>query len=58
VLSKVKSEYEGKKVFGVTEESNGNGTLYHIILEDQKNWFHVDATSGGTLQMTEKFRKA
>ena len=58
VLSTVKETYQGKKIFGVTEESSQNGTIYHIILQDDQSWYHVNATPTGSLQLENKFKKA
>ena len=58
VLSKVKSKFSDKKIFGVTEESSEDGTYYHIILEDEKHWFNITADSYGNIKVDKKFRKA
>ena len=58
VLSKVKSKFNGKKIFGVTEESSDNGTYYHIILEDEKHWVNVTADSYGSIRVDKKYNKA
>jgi hypothetical protein len=58
VLSKVKSKFNGKKIFGVTEESSDAGTLYHIILEDEKHWINITADSYGSITIDRKFNKA
>jgi hypothetical protein len=58
VLSKVKSKFNGKKIFGVTEESSDAGTLYHIILEDEKHWINITADSFGGIKVDKKFNKA
>jgi len=58
VLSKVKSKFSDKKIFGVTEESSDNGTFYHIVLEDEKNWINITADTFGSIKVDKKFRKA
>lgn len=58
VLSKVKSRFSDKKIFGVTEESSDNGTYYHIILEDEKHWINITADCYGGIQVDKKFNKA
>jgi hypothetical protein len=58
VLSKVKSRFNDKKVFGVTEESSEEGTYYHIILEDEKHWINITADSYGGIKVDKKFNKA
>lgn len=58
VLSKVKSRFNDKKIFGVTEESSDAGTFYHIILEDAKHWYNITADSYGGITVDKKFNKA
>ena len=58
VLSKVKSKFSDKKIFGITEESSDAGTFYHIILEDAKNWINITADSYGAITVDKKFKKA
>lgn len=58
VLSKVKSKFNDKKIFGVTEESSDEGTYYHIILEDEKHWINITADSYGGIKVDKKFNKA
>jgi hypothetical protein len=58
VLSKVKSKFNDKKIFGVTEESSDEGTFYHIVLEDEKHWINITADSYGSIKVDNKFNKA
>jgi hypothetical protein len=58
VLSKVKSKFNNKKIFGVTEESSEEGTFYHIVLEDQKHWYNITADSYGSITVDNKYNKA
>lgn len=58
VLSKVKSKFPDKKIFGVTEESSEEGTFYHIILEDEKHWVNITADSYGSIKVDKKYNKA
>jgi hypothetical protein len=58
VLSKVKSKFTGKKIYGVTEESSEEGTYYHIVLEDEKNWIDITADSYGGIKVGKKYNKA
>ena len=58
IITKLKKKYEGKTVFGVTESSTENEVEYHIVLEDQKNWYIVVADNLGSLELSKKFRKA
>src|SRR6185503_17077494 len=43
IITNLKKKYEGKKVFGVTESSTEDEVSYHIVLEDEKNWYIVVA---------------
>ena len=58
ILAKVKKKYEGKSVFGVTEASTEDEVSYYITLEDEKNWYIIKADNWGTLELSQKFRKA
>jgi hypothetical protein len=58
ILAKVKAKYAGKKVFGVTEVNSESGIVYHIILEDEKKWYHVNGDSAGYLRLEKKLTKA
>jgi hypothetical protein len=58
VLSKVKSKFHDKKIFGVTEESSEQGTFYHIVLEDQKHWYNITADSYGSITVDNRYNKA
>lgn len=58
VLTRLRSKYANMKIFGVTEESSEEGTIYHVVLEDQHNWLHVNATATGSLSFESKYNKA
>lgn len=57
ILTKVKSKYPDRKIFGVTEESSEEGMKYHIILEDSKSWTTVLADPSGSMYVEKKMRK-
>jgi hypothetical protein len=57
ILTKVKTKYAGKKIFGITEESSEQGMSYHIILEDSKSWTTVVADPSGAMYVEKKIRK-
>jgi hypothetical protein len=40
-LMKVKENYFGKSIFGVTEVNYAGKTAYLIILEDKTSWLHI-----------------
>ena len=58
IITKLKNKYEGKTVFGITESSTEEEVSYHIVLEDEKNWYIVVADNLGSLELSKKFKKA
>ena len=56
--AKIALRYPGKKIFGVTEMNTESELTYNIVLEDDKNWFHVQSDAIGQMSVTEKFKKA
>ena len=58
IRAKLKKEFAGKTVFGVTEHAANNEVVYHITLQDEKNWTMVVADSGANLQVEKKYKKA
>lgn len=58
VMSKVKARFNDKRIHGVTEESSEEGTFYHIVLEDEKNWVQITADTYGAIKVDKKFKKA
>lgn len=55
--AKVAQKFAGKKIFGITEVNSENELTYNIVLEDDKNWIHVQSDATGQMSVTEKFRK-
>ena len=58
IRAKLKKEFAGKKVFGVTEHAANNEVLYHITLEDEKNWTTITSNDSGNLSLVQKLKKA
>ena len=58
ILARVKSTYEGQKIFGVTELTTNEGTEYHIVLESPHSWTTVVADNTGNLSVEKKMRNA
>lgn len=58
ILSRVKAEFSGKTIFGVTEISSDQGIIYKIILMDDKKWYHISSDSEGDLTLENKYKKA
>ena len=58
IKAKVALRFSGKKIFGITEINSENELTYDIVLEDEKNWIHVQSDATGQMNVTEKFKKA
>ncbi|MDB5197567.1 MAG: hypothetical protein JWP88_1938 [Flaviaesturariibacter sp.] len=58
VLTKVKSRFADKKIFGVTELTTGDETIYHIVLEDEKGWVNIQSNACGNIEVKNRFKKA
>ena len=58
ILAKLKSKYTGKKIFGITEITTDSGTLYNIVLEDEKHWINVKSDATGNMSIAQKLKKA
>ncbi len=58
IRGKVNEKFAGKKVFGVTEVSSGDELAYHIVLEDNKNWYNVKSDALGYISLEKKMNKA
>ena len=57
IISKLKKRYAGKSVYGVTESTSNDEVTYHIMLEDEKNWYVVKSDSWGSLELSKKYKK-
>jgi hypothetical protein len=58
ILANINKTFVDKKVFGVTEVSSADGTVYHIILEGAEDWTMVSCTSSYNLNVDDIFKKA
>ena len=58
IASKVHKQFNGKKIYGVTEESSSYGINYLIVLEDEKFWYHVTSNANGDIDLKIKLIKA
>jgi hypothetical protein len=58
VLTKLKKKFAGKTVYGITESATENDVNYHIVLQDENNWYIVKADSVGSMELFKKYRKA
>ncbi len=57
VISKIKTRFADKTIFGVTEISSEEGTYYHVVLEDDKSWVEVKADVFGSISVQKRMRK-
>ena len=58
ILTKIKKKYAGKSIYGVTESATDEEVLYHIVLQDEKNWYIIKSDSWGSLELSQKYKKA
>ena len=58
ILLKLKKQYAGKTVHGVTEVGNEENVIYYIHLVDNKRWYTVKAEGWGDLELKEYYNKA
>ncbi len=58
IRGKVCEKFAGKKIFGVTEVSSNDEMTYHIVLEDDKNWYNIKSDALGDIALEKKMAKA
>lgn len=56
ILYNVQKDY-CHEVWGVTEVSNVNGTLYNVVLKCKKFWYNVKADANGNVELAKKYRR-
>jgi hypothetical protein len=56
--AKVANRFPKQKVYGVTELQSQEELSYRLILEDDKQWIHVDANVNGEMTVVEQYKKA
>jgi hypothetical protein len=57
ILFAIQKRYANKKVTGVTETSDAEGTTtYYIKMQDDKNWWTLKTTNGANFEIYEKFK--
>ena len=55
IRAKVKRKISpGKKIFGVTEVSSADELAYHIVLEDEKNWYNIKSDAIGSISLEKE----
>jgi hypothetical protein len=58
IIAKVKERFNNQKIFGVTEViSAADGMVYHIVLNDDQKWYHIQSDSSGNLKLNKKYNK-
>lgn len=58
IRGKVNQKFSGKKIFGVTEVSTADELAYHIVLEDDKNWYNIKSDAIGYISLEKKMVKS
>ena len=58
IQAKLNKKYDGKSVYGVTEVTSENEVIYYIILQDDKNWIHVQSDAYGNMFTEKKLKKS
>ncbi|HVZ95281.1 MAG TPA: hypothetical protein VG847_00295 [Chitinophagaceae bacterium] len=57
IRAKVSEKFPDKKIYGVTEVSNTEKLAYHIVLEDEKNWYNIESDATGNIRLDQKMDK-
>ena len=57
IRARLYKRYTGKTVYGVTEITRGNLVRYSIVMQDEKKWYVIEASSDGVMQQVNKFNK-
>jgi len=58
IRAKVNEKYPRKRIFGITEVSNSENLTYHIVLEDDNNWYNIESDATGMLKLDKKLDKS
>ncbi|MEO6187806.1 MAG: hypothetical protein ABIO82_01970, partial [Ginsengibacter sp.] len=58
IRGKVNERFPGKKIFGVTEVCSGDEFTYHMVLEDENNWYNIKCDAIGHVSLEKKLGKA
>lgn len=58
IIAKVKERFNDQKIYGVTEViSAAEGMVYHIVLNDDQKWYHIQSDSSGNVKLNKKYTK-
>ncbi len=55
--ARINEEFPGKKIFGITENSDARSLNYVITLQDETNWITVKSTATGEMTVTTTLQK-
>ena len=58
IVSKLKSKYPDRSIYGVTEIFTETTLEYYVTMQDEKRWYTVKSNSVGDLEQVDKFKKA
>lgn len=58
IQSKIQKKFGGKSIYNVTEVTTPHELSYHIILEDDKTWTHIQSDPYGNMSVQKKVTKA
>lgn len=56
-FSAITLDYPGKKIHGVTEVSDKNGTLYRVILKDDQYYTHINSSHTGDIEFVTRYKR-
>ena len=58
IIAKVKERFTDQKIYGITEVvSAAEGMVYHIVLNDDQKWYHIQSDSSGNVRLNKKYNK-
>ncbi len=58
IQSRIEKKFQGKDIYSVTEVTTPYELSYHIILEDDKTWTHIQSDPYGNISVSKKITKA
>lgn len=58
IANKLHKKHPTKKVYGITEVTDGSDVDYYIKMQCEKCWYTIHVSPSGSMSMTEKYDKA
>jgi hypothetical protein len=58
IYTRLKREQGGRKLYGVTELSEGDSIVYFVKVESARHWTTLKVDAAGNSEVTERYRKA